>query len=115
MTTNEFIEKLIYGDEYDYSKVKYERNDKKIIIICSKHGEFKKTPEKHLLSIEGCPFCKRSKGEVKIKSFLDKYHIIYEPQKSFKECKHRGLLYFDFYLSDFNCCVEYDGGTTFQT
>ena len=117
MTTNEFIErsKMIYGNLYDYSKVDYKRSDIKVIIICKKHGEFKKTPEKHLICLEGCPFCKRSKGEIKIKSFLDKYHIIYESQKSFKKCKHKGLLYFDFYLSNYNLCIEYDGIHHFES
>jgi predicted nucleic-acid-binding Zn-ribbon protein len=41
-TTEEFIErsKKIHGDKYDYSKVDYINNNKKVIIICKKHGEF---------------------------------------------------------------------------
>ena len=24
-------------------------------------------------------------------------------------CKYKGLLYFDFFLFEYNCCIEYDG------
>lgn len=42
MNTEEFNEraKNIHGNKYDYSKVEYKRNDKKVRIICPKHGEF---------------------------------------------------------------------------
>jgi Zn finger protein HypA/HybF involved in hydrogenase expression len=57
-TTEEFIEKdkKIYGDKYDYSKVKYELAKKPVIINCPIHGDFKKTPHMHLLG-QGCPKC----------------------------------------------------------
>lgn len=58
MNTEEFIEsaKNIHGNKYDYSKVEYKRNDKKVCIICSKHGEFWQTPKSHLRGA-GCPKC----------------------------------------------------------
>jgi hypothetical protein len=48
-TTEEFIKdsKLIYGNKYDYSKVKYVNGDTKVIIICPVHGEFEQTPINH--------------------------------------------------------------------
>jgi len=48
--TNEFIEeaKLIHGNKFDYSKVNYTNANTKVIIICSKHGEFEQTPSNHL-------------------------------------------------------------------
>ena len=54
----EFVKraKEIHGDKYDYSKVEYINNRTKIIIICSKHGEFKQTPYSHL-NTTGCPIC----------------------------------------------------------
>ncbi len=50
VTTEQFIEKakIIHGDKYDYSKVKYIKAIKKVIIICKKHGEFKQQPNNHL-------------------------------------------------------------------
>jgi len=57
-TTEEFIEKAskIHNNEYDYSKVIYEYNDQKIIIICKKHGEFLQSPNSHLVG-QRCPKC----------------------------------------------------------
>lgn len=57
-TGNIFIEKCIkiYGNKYDYSKVKYINNHTKVIIICSKHGEWKQAPSYHILG-KGCPKC----------------------------------------------------------
>ncbi len=59
-TTEEFIEraKKVHGDKYDYSKVKYVNEKTPVIIICSIHGEFEKTPEKHLRG-QGCQMCSR--------------------------------------------------------
>jgi len=47
---------ILYGNKYDYSKVTYTRAIDKVIIICPKHGEFSKTPNKHLQG-QGCPNC----------------------------------------------------------
>jgi len=57
-TIKEYIQKAkeIHGDRYDYSKVEYINNKTEIIIICSKHGEFKQIPHYHL-SGNGCPKC----------------------------------------------------------
>ena len=58
LTTEEFIKraKKIHGDKYDYSKVKYSTNHKKICIICPKHGEFWQQPSDHLNG-HGCRKC----------------------------------------------------------
>ena len=57
-TTSTFIEDAIaiHGSTYDYSKSEYTSCDKKIIIICKKHGEFKITPTHHFNKI-GCAKC----------------------------------------------------------
>jgi len=57
-TTSTFIEDAIaiHGSTYDYSKSEYISCDKKIIIICKKHGEFKITPTHHFNKI-GCAKC----------------------------------------------------------
>ena len=52
-----FISQLLHGDKYDYTKVNFNKSDKKVIIICKEHGgEFKQTPRKHLNG-QGCPIC----------------------------------------------------------
>ncbi|MBR6517537.1 MAG: hypothetical protein IKT40_11955 [Bacilli bacterium] len=59
---NWFIEKSreIHGNKYDYSKVKYERLDSKVCIICPIHGEFWQTPANHIYSKNGCKKCSKT-------------------------------------------------------
>ena len=58
LTTEEFIAKAkaIHGDKYDYSKVKYEGTEKKVIIICKTHKDFLIKPH-NFLHGQGCPKC----------------------------------------------------------
>jgi hypothetical protein len=109
-TTNDFINdvKLVHGDKYDYSKTVYETSKIKIDIICYKHGLFKQTPNMHLKG-QGCPICKESKGEKKVREFLFKNKINFIRQHTFFDCKNTNVLPFDFYLPDHNICIEYDG------
>jgi len=110
LNTEEFIEKSkkVHGDKYDYRLVNYINNKTKVIIICQKHGEFKQTPNKHLLK-RGCPKCNESRGEIQIRNFLISNSILFESQKTFKNCKNKNVLPFDFYLPKYNLCVEYNG------
>lgn len=57
-TTDDIIKefRLVHGDKYDYSKVKYSKAKDKVCIICPIHGEFWQSPNKHL-SGNGCPLC----------------------------------------------------------
>ena len=58
LTQDELIYKFkeVHGDKYDYSKVNFSKIKEKVCIICPTHGEFWKTPQKHL-SGQGCPKC----------------------------------------------------------
>ena len=57
---NSFIikAKQVHGDVYDYSLSVYEGSTKHILIVCPVHGNFYKTPSKHLLG-QGCPNCSK--------------------------------------------------------
>jgi hypothetical protein len=58
--TEEFIEKakIIHGNKYDYSKVKYTNSLLKIKIICKIHGEFEQNAHSHIGMMKcGCPKC----------------------------------------------------------
>ena len=61
-----------------------------------------------------CGQCCISKGEDKIKTVLQSLSIDFEQQKRFKDCKDVGILPFDFYLLDYNTCIEYDGEQHFH-
>jgi hypothetical protein len=57
----------------------------------------------------GCPKCRKYKFEIETQKILDLYNINYEQQKSFIGCKNKNSLKFDFYLYDFNLCIECHG------
>lgn len=61
MTQEEFIEKVkkIHNDNYDYSKVEYNKITDKVTIICKKCGkEFSQKAYVHLRG-QGCPICRK--------------------------------------------------------
>jgi hypothetical protein len=102
-----------HGNKYDYSFVQYVNSHTKVKIRCSVHGIFEQLPYVHIQS-SGCPICKESKGEKIIRNFLDENKIMYIRQKTFKDCKYKYLLLFDFYLPDYNICIEFDGEQHFK-
>lgn len=89
-STTEFVKKSrkIHGDKYDYSKVVYENNHKKVCIICPIHGEFWQKPNAHLLG-NGCKKCsyeisprrKRKTLEEFIKDANEKHNFLYDYSK----------------------------------
>lgn len=48
----------IHNNIYNYSKSVYTKSRGKLIIICTEHGEFTKTPDEHLQG-QGCPKCSK--------------------------------------------------------
>ena len=100
--------KLIHDNKYDYSKVKYVNNKTKVTIICPIHGDFEQRASSHL-SGYGCSMCKESFGEREIRNMLEKNRINFSSQHRFYDCKYKKLLPFDFYLSELNTCIEYQG------
>lgn len=109
-TTSEFIQKakITHGTRYDYSKSTYVNSETKLIIICKKHGEFLQLPRSHING-RGCPNCLQSQGENKISTWLENKNINFIPQKKFDGCKYKNKLPFDFYLPNYNICIEFDG------
>jgi len=99
---------------YDYSLVKYESTDKKVKIICKKHGVFNQGIHHHLRG-QGCPKCTNiSVGEEYVKLYLEKNKIKYISQHGFDTCKYVNKLNFDFYLPEYNTCIEFDGIQHFE-
>lgn len=62
-----------------------------------------------VLQGSGCPKCSTSRGEKIIEKWLNKNNIQYNHQKIFQDCKHIRPLPFDFYLLNYNICIEYQG------
>jgi len=112
---NIVIEKFknIHSNKYDYSLVDYKSSTKKVKIICKEHGMFEQIPNSHLQGV-GCPRCYNSKGEEKIRNYLKNNNLIYKEQHKFNECRNILPLKFDFYLPEYNMCIEYDGEQHFK-
>ena len=112
-----FIQKAIHvhGDRYDYSKVEYHGNKRKVCIICPEHGEFWQAPSTHLIGC-GCPSCNNSKLELEVFNTLRQYDICFEQQKTFKWLKtNSGSLKLDFYIESYNLAIECQGLQHFET
>ena len=61
--------------------------------------------------------CIKSRGEYKIAACLQNLNIIFYKQYIFQDCinpKTHFQLRFDFYLPEYNCCIEYDGIQHFE-
>jgi len=103
--------RIVHGDRFDYSKVHYVKNTKKVTIVCPIHGEFRQTPKDH--KKHGCSKCALeqhdSKGVLEVIKYLDENGILYIREKKFKECRYKLPLRFDFYLYEYDCLIEYDG------
>lgn len=110
LNTEHFIElsKKIHNNKYIYNKSIFVKTSRKIKIICEKHGLFYQYPLHHING-NGCPKCKRSKGEEIIEKYLIQKNVRFEIQKSFSDCRFKNRLRFDFYLNDYNYCIEFDG------
>ena len=94
-TKEQFIidAKKIHGNRYDYSKVKYEGTDKKVCIICPKHGEFWQTPNKHLQG-QGCRKCGIEKTSYlqsfTTESFIEKAKLIHGNKYDYSKTEYKG-------------------------
>jgi hypothetical protein len=85
----------------------------KIQCKCKIHNDsyFEMLPSHIIEGETGCVSCYSSSytNEEMIAEFLTNYNYNFERQKTFEGCKYKNLLPFDFYLSDYNIAIEYDG------
>lgn len=56
-----------------------------------------------------CHYCGITSGELKIYEYLKQNNIDHIPQYTFEDCVYKSKLRFDFYLPQYNKCIEYDG------
>ena len=81
-------------------------------LICN--NEWYATPANVLYGY-GCPQCHESKGERRIRLWLEKNNIDYIYQHKYENCKDINPLPFDFYLPTYNILIEYDGIQHFES
>ena len=113
LTKELFVEraKLVHGDKYDYSKVKYSGSQSKICVICPEHGKFQQRATDHLMG-HGCPICNERKLEKETREFLIKQNVSFEYQKHFEWLGRQSL---DFYLPELNIAIECQGAQHFES
>ena len=92
--------------KYEYGKTKIKMRHNK----CNR--EYMVSPDMFLNKGRRCPNCKRSKGEDRIRKYLEDNNIYFQEQFSFPDCKNIYPLKFDFMLEDDSgkiILIEYDG------
>ena len=112
LSTEDWIIKAreVHGQKYDYSLVVYKNSKCKVKIICRNCNRiFFQNVDHHVRRGNGCPYCKESKGEIRIGKILHKKNIKFIPQKTFDTLRDLKPLKFDFYLPEINGLLEYDG------
>lgn len=83
----------LHNNKYDYSNSEYKSAKTKLTIICRTHGEFKQTPNQHLLG-QGCPKCGREsmkkKHNLGQEGFLKKAGEIHEETYDYSKVIYLG-------------------------
>ena len=117
MTTEEFIEraKKIHGDYYDYSKVKYNKFNEKVCIICPIHGEFWQRPQNHLQG-KGCFECSNimNSNESRLFRLLTEKYDNQKVTRQYHNNEIIGQKSIDIFLEDYNIGIEYQGEQHFK-
>lgn len=110
LTTKIFIKKseIVHDHKFDYSLSDYKNINTKVKIICPIHGIFEQIPKVHMNGF-GCKNCNESRGEKFIDNFFKNTNIKTIRQYSFKDCRYKLPLPYDFYLPELNTCIEFQG------
>jgi hypothetical protein len=101
--------------QYTYKPFKYIGVDNTYLELTCNNGHTWKTTKytEFVSNNTGCPICKISKLEIKIKYLLDNNKINYEPQYKPKCLKTKFQQSLDFYLYDYNIAIECQGDQHF--
>lgn len=96
---------------------KYKNFSKKIKFKCDKCGFIFESSPSLIRTRKFCPSCEKdntSNLEYDIQIFLSEHNIKFIKQHTFEDCKHIHKLRFDFYLKEYNLCIEADGQQHFK-
>jgi|GEM_PF-1105460 len=109
----------LHGDRYDYSQSEYTGYDCAITIECHEHGLFVLEPAHQHIETErrrGCGECasRESTHSIAIGKWLTEKEYDFIKEWSHPECRDVKVLRFDYFLPDFNTCIEYDGDQHFK-
>lgn len=111
ITAKEFLDraKRVHPKGYKYNLSELNTVNHKITIWHRCGNEYKGRVSNHL-SGQGCMRCKSSKGEEKIRKFLEHNQIEYIDQYKIEHSRFR----YDFFLPNLNLLIEYDGEQHFR-
>jgi len=108
-SNDEFLNEVYSLVEDEYSVLsKYVLANKKIKIRHNLCGHEWEIIPSAFLNGNRCPKCRFTKGEKSISIWLERNNLNFIPQYKFDNCKYKRRLPFDFYLPDYNLCIEYD-------
>lgn len=113
-TTKQFIIELGEVNQDIEIIGEYINTNTPILCKCKIDGNKWFATPSNLLRGTGCPLCNCSHGENAIKNILTNMEINFIPQHKFDDCKHLRPLPFDFYIPNYNLCIEYDGQQHFR-
>lgn len=112
-SNSQFIKELNKKNKYIDVIGNYLGSKHPIKVRCKVCGEAWSPVASSLLGGNGCPNCKKSKGERIIKQYLENNNIVYEEQKKFEDLKGDSSrpqpLSYDFYIPAYNLLIEYQG------
>lgn len=101
-------------NNYGYTLISEYINNRELITLLCPNGHYYKTSLNNFMAGKRCSICSMSSGEQEIHRILGKYNIKFIYQYKFNDCKDKLPLPFDFYLIDYNICIEFDGQQHFN-
>jgi hypothetical protein len=114
-TQEEFVEEMRIKHPTITVIGEYINNRTKVKCFCNKcKTYFFSAPHTMLSNGNGCSNCTTSRGENKIKEWLNDNGFKYNTQHIFEDCKDVRVLPFDFYIPSYNVAIEYDGIQHFE-
>lgn len=108
-SNDDFVHELYIKNKDVEILGEYKNIKTKIKTRCLIHDHIWDASPNHLLNGHGCPQCVESVGEKKIRNILENKNILFTTQKTFDGCADKNKLRFDFFLDEYNICIEYNG------
>ena len=102
-----------HGDVWDFIEKEYKNIYSNIKVKCKFCGKINYKPAYRIIYGK-CFYCNESQGERAVRLYLEKNKIRYIQEYTFKDCKYKKELPFDFYLPDYNTVIEYQGEQHFR-
>jgi ribosomal protein L33 len=110
MSQEEFLRRAqeMHGDKYDYSEAVCKGGNEKVKIKCNTCGRYFYQLAGNHVEGQGCPYCIMSKHEKRVKAYLEKHGINYEPH--YYEYDEDIPLKYNRFNVDFYIEIESDNG-----